>query len=314
MKVSVVVPAYNESPGINTFHNDILTPHLKGSVKSSYEIIYVNDGSTDDTLEKLQLIADSDKYVKILNLSKNFGKEIAVTAGISVAQGQATIIMDADGQHPPEVIAEFLKKWELGAQVVIGIRDTNQKEGFIKRWGSKLFYKLFNSLSGTTVVPRSTDFRLIDSSVREEFLKCSERQRITRGIIDWLGFQREYIHFHSPARLAGEASYSTHQLIRLALNSFISLTLKPLLIVAWLGVIIICLSIIVGSAVFIEQFIMNDPLHLNFTGSALLGIFITFLVGLVLVSEGVLAVYLSHIHEQAQGRPLFIIDKSKSRL
>lgn len=313
MLLSVVVPAYNESEGIEEFHNHILMPHLKKATKSSYEVIYVNDGSRDDTLAKLQAIASHDTNVRVINLSKNFGKEIAVTAGISIAQGEATMMIDADGQYPPDRINDFLAAWQAGAQVVVGIRQSNLNEGFVKKWGSKLFYRLFNSLSGAKLVPRSTDFRLIDSVVREEFLKCSERQRITRGIIDWLGFRREYITFDAPARIAGEASYSTRQLVKLAINSFVSLTLKPLLALSWLGVLITLLSLVAGIVIFIEQFLLRDPLQLNFTGSALLDIFITFLVGLILISEGVLAIYLSHIYEQSQGRPLFVVDKSESR-
>jgi dolichol-phosphate mannosyltransferase len=277
----------------------------------NFEIILIDDGSRDRTVERI-LQMPKDPHVKLLGLSRNFGKEVATTAGISMSKGRATIIMDADGQHPPDRIADFIAAWEKGAKVVVGVRRTNQKEGLVKKLGSKAFYRIFNGLSGAKLVPRSTDYRLIDEIVREEFLKCSERQRITRGIIDWLGFRRAYISIDSPARIAGEASYKFNSLFRLAVNSFVSLTLKPLRALAWIGSIITLVSLIFGIAIFIEQFILSDPMHLNFTGSALLGIFITFLVGLILISEGVLAVYLSHIYEQTQGRPLFVIDRSES--
>lgn len=309
--LSIVVPMYNEAKGALAFHKDILLPELK-KLKLSYEVIYVNDGSSDNTLAIATEIAKSDLSVKVVNLSRNFGKEIATTAGISVAQGEATIIMDGDGQHPPSILPEFIKKWQDGAQVVIGVRTTNEKEGLIKRWGSRTFYKLFNATSGAEIVPHSTDYRLINSNVRAEFLKFSERQRITRGLIDWLGFKREYVSFASPARIAGEASYSTSQLVKLAINSFISLSLKPLFFFGWVGVIITILSLLAGIFIFIEQIVLNDPLALNFTGSALLGIFIAFLVGLVLMSQAMLAIYLSHIHAQTQGRPLFVIDTQYS--
>jgi glycosyltransferase involved in cell wall biosynthesis len=159
----------------------------------------------------LTSIAQRNPKVKIVNLSRNFGKEIATTAGIHHALGDATIIMDGDGQHPPAILPEFIKKWKAGAQVVIGVRDSNQKEGLIKKWGSKIFYRLFNSTSGTEIVPRSTDYRLIDKTVRFEFLRFTERHRISRGLIDWLGFRREYINFHAPERLAGQASYRTRK-------------------------------------------------------------------------------------------------------
>jgi glycosyltransferase involved in cell wall biosynthesis len=313
MILSIVIPAYNESEVINSFYDQLLLPVLKKNNITDYELLFVNDGSRDDTLKKLQAISNKNSKVKIVNLSKNFGKEIAVTAGIHNAKGDAIIIMDSDGQHPPSLIPEFIKKWNEGAQVVVGVRNSNQKEGVIKKWGSKVFYRLFNATSGAEIVPRSTDFRLIDRVVANEFLKFTERQRITRGLIDWLGFKRTYIEFDSPARMAGEASYKTSQLFKLAMNSFTSLSLKPLFFFGWIGVMITGFSLIIGIFIFIEQFMLGDPLSLNFTGSALLGIFISFLIGIVLTSQGMIAVYLSHVHSQSQGRPLFVIDERESR-
>lgn len=313
MLLSVVVPAYNESDGIEEFHNTLLVPALtKLKSTDTYEIIYVNDGSRDSTLDKLTSLATDNPHVHVINLSRNFGKEIATTAGITEAHGDAIMILDADGQHPPKLIPDFVKKWRSGAQVVVGIRQSNQKEGFIKHWGSKLFYQLFNSTAGVELVPRSTDFRLIDRAVQQEFIKCNERNRITRGLIDWLGFDRAYIEFASPARLAGEASYSTKQLIRLALNSFVSLSLKPLEILAGIGAIITTLAFVLGLAILIEQILLRDPLRLHISGAAMLGVFITFLVGLVMTAQGVIAIYIAHIYSQAQGRPLYIINKKGS--
>jgi len=152
----------------------------------------------------------------------------------------------------------------------------------------------------------------MDRSVQQEFIKLPEHNRITRGLIDWLGFKRDYIYFNSPARLAGAPSYSSTMLIGLALNSFVSLSLKPLFMLAWTGFIITLLAMVAGIFMLVEQLVLGDPLKLNFTGAALLGIFVSFLVGLVLTSQGVLAIYLSHIHTHAQGRPLFVVDRSSS--
>lgn len=312
MLLSVVIPAYNESEGIEEFHNNHLSPALKNLGIKRYEIIYVNDGSRDSTLEKLQGIAKIDKAVRVVALSRNFGKEIATTAGIFQSRGEATIIMDADGQHPPKIINKFINKWKNGAQVVVGVRKKEQHEGFIKRFGSKFFYKMFNGMSGSEMIPRSTDFRLISKDVKDEFIKFTERNRITRGLIDWLGFERDYVYFDSPARLAGEASYTVGQLVKLALNSFTSLSLKPLFLFGWIGLFITLVSLAVGLFIIVEQFILSDPMNLQFTGSAMLGIFVSFLVGIVLMSQGIMAVYLSHIHSQAQSRPLFVINPKES--
>jgi dolichol-phosphate mannosyltransferase len=229
------------------------------------------------------------------------------------ASGDAGIIMDADGQHTPKLIGDFIEKWKAGTQVVIGVRSSNQDEGFVKKWGSKAFYQLFNSTSGVEIVPRSTDFRLIDRVVLQEFKNFSERNRITRGLIDWLGFKRDFIYFDSPARLAGEASYKTSQLFKLAINSFVSLSLKPLVYLGMLGLFISLAALFVGLFIIIEQLLLGDPLALNFTGTAMLGIFISFLVGLIIIAQGVVAIYMSHIHTQSQARPLFVIDHSTSR-
>lgn len=310
--LSVVVPIYNESEGLQSFHRKLLLPEIQKAVQDNYEIIYVNDGSRDNSLELLTAKAREDSRVRVISLSRNFGKEIATTAGISQAKGQATIIMDGDGQHPPELIGAFLARWRAGAQVVIGVRGTNQREGLVKKWGSSIFYALFNSISGAEMVPRSTDYRLIDRLVCHEFMKFTERQRITRGLIDWLGFRRDYVIFDSPARLAGKATYKTGDLVRLAMNSFVSLSLAPLFVFGWIGVFITLLSLLAGIFIVTEQFLLNDPLALNFTGSALLGIFISFLIGLVLISQGIIAIYLSHVHGQSQARPLFVVDAAHS--
>lgn len=309
-KLSFIIPAYNEVEGIDYFHNELLLPSIK-SLKQKYEIIYVNDGSTDKTLEILADIA-KDPAVKVIDLSRNFGKEIAITAGIFNATGEALIILDADGQHPPNMIGEFIKQWKDGSQVVVGIRNKQNHEGFIKEVGSKIFYKTFNSASGAKLTPRSTDFRLIDKYVQQEFIKMHEHNRITRGLIDWLGFKRSYVYFDSPERQAGQASYGTTALFKLAMNSFISLSLKPLFFFGWIGLAITVLSSLLGIFIIIEQLILKDPLGLNFTGSAMLGIFIAFLIGLTLISQAMMSIYISHIHKQAQQRPLFVINKKSS--
>lgn len=312
MLLSVVIPTFNESEGIKTFHDTLLAPSLKG-LNLEYEVIYVNDGSRDDTLIKLTDLAERNGSIRIVNLSRNFGKEIAISAGLAHAKGDAIIMLDSDGQHPPSLIKDFVYSWKEGAQVVVGVRNSNQKEGVVKKYGSIIFYRMINSIANIKLIPRSTDFRLIDRVVLEEFLKFPERDRITRGMIDWLGFERSYIEFDAPARLAGEASYKTSQLVRLALNSFVSLSLKPLFFFGWIGVTITLLSLAFGVFILIEQFVLGDPLALHFSGSVILGTFTAFMVGLLLISQAILATYISHIYTQAQGRPLFVINPRGSK-
>lgn len=313
--ISLVIPAYNEQPGMLKFHKKILIPAIESIKNYEVELIYVDDGSADSTRSILQDIAKSDPRVRVVCLSRNFGKEIALTAGVSIAKGDAVICLDADGQHPPSILNEFIDKWEKGAKAVVGVRKENTNEGVIKKYGSKLFYKLFNKLSGSKqkLMPRSTDYRLIDKCVQKEFMKFSERNRITRGLIDWLGFKRDYVYFDAPERLAGKANYKTKELAKLALNSFVSLSVRPLLFFGYVGLAIFLLSLILGLFIIIEQYILGDPMGLKITGSASLGIFISCLVGIVLMSQSMISIYLSHIHAQTQGRPLFVIDEEESR-
>jgi glycosyltransferase involved in cell wall biosynthesis len=309
--LSVVVPAFNESENIQPLY-DALRPMLTKTVRAKYEIIFVDDGSSDDTSKIIAGLRTRNKRVKLVSFSRNFGKEIALAAGLQTANGDAVLMLDADGQHPIDRIPDFVAAWRAGAQVVVGIRQMNQNEGWVKKYGSKLFYYLFNKLSGVVMVPRSTDFRLIDRAVRNEFVKLEEPHTMTRGLIDWLGFKREYIEYTANARTAGEAGYKFNKLFRLAANSFVSLSPTPLYAFGYLGLFITSASLILGLCILIEQVLLNDPLHWNFTGTAMLSVLVLFLVGLVLISQGVLALYISAIHTQAKRRPLYVVDYRNS--
>lgn len=311
MKLSVVIPAYNESASIRTMHDKLLMPELK-KLAIEHEVIYVDDGSSDDTLAILTDIARQDKAIHVVALSRNFGKEIATTAGIAASTGDATIMLDADGQHPPALIGAFLREWEKGAQVVVGVRGDTPDYSVFKRLGSRLYNSVFNSVLDTKAVQNATDFRLIDRTVRDEFLKLPEKNRLTRGLIDWLGFKRAYVPFDAAIRIAGPPTYNFRKLVKLASHSIISLSLKPLFWLMWIGFSVTTISLLLGIFIIIEQILLSDPWTLNFTGSAMLGVFISFLVGIVLMSEGVIALYIANIHEQTRGRPLYVIDSTRS--
>jgi glycosyltransferase involved in cell wall biosynthesis len=309
--ISLVVPLYNEAAGLESFHKQLVKTIVEAS-KDSYEIIYCDDGSTDQTSELVQKWHKSNPKVKLIRLSRNFGKENALTAGIAASSGRAVLMIDGDGQHPIGLIPEFISKWQDGAQVVIGVRDDKQTRSGSRRLSSRFFYWLFNKLTGQQLIPGATDFRLIDSQVRRAFLQLPETGRITRGLIDWLGFRRETIIFTSKPRQTGSPGYSRRKLIGLAANSFVSLTTTPLYLFGYLGIFITITSFILGLTVFIEQLVLEDPLGWNFTGTAMLGILLLFFVGIVLVSQGMLALYISHIHSQSKRRPLYVVDYEAS--
>lgn len=308
--LSVVVPVYNERAGLGSFHDKLLST-LK-DIPMQFEVVYCDDGSTDGSTKLLHTLASADDTIRVVRLSRNFGKELATTAGIHTAAGDAILTIDADGQHPVELIPEFLSKWQSGAKVVIGIRTANQKEGFVKRMGSHLFYGLFRKISGIKLVPGSSDYRLIDREVQTEFVRMTERNRITRGLIDWLGYQREYIHFRAHPRLAGNATYSFSKLFKLAIDSAISLSSSPLYITAYIGAVVLPASILLGLGMAINYF-LGDPMNLHATGGAYMMVLILFLVGILLVSQGIIGLYLSHIHTETQNRPLYIVDKGESK-
>lgn len=310
LKISVVVPLFNESAGIESFHKSLIKI-LEQTMEISYEVIYCDDGSSDNTDTIVLSCCRIDPRIKFIKLSRNFGKENALSAGLAQATGDAVLMIDGDGQHPVELIPQFIEAWQAGAQVVVGLTG-NKQNGTLKRLESKLFYKLFNIITGQKLQPGSTDFRLIDQAVRQEFMRLHESGRITRGLIDWLGFKRQYVYFNTKPRLTGTAGYSHRKLLGLAANSFVSLSPAPLFLFGYLGVLIAIASFILGAAVFIEQLVLPDPWNWNFTGTAMLGILIIFLVGVVLMSQGILSLYISHIHTQSKQRPLYIIDYSQS--
>lgn len=309
--LSVVVPVYNEAANIRSMYAS-LESVLPPAVQQNYEIIYVDDGSTDGTPAEIAKLRRRNNKVKLLSLSRNFGKEVALAAGISQASGKAIVTLDGDGQHPVERIPDFLDAWREGAQVVIGVRTANRNEGAIKKYGSKLFYALFNRLSGMKMVPGSSDFRLIDQEVQKNFVQLEEPNSITRGLIDWLGFHKQYIYYEARPRTAEAAGYKFHKLVKLAANSFVSLSPKPLYAFGYLGLGITGISLLLGLSILIQQLLLGDPLSWEFTGTAMLSVLVLFLVGLVLVSQGVLALYISAIHAQSKHRPLYIINKKSS--
>lgn len=309
--LSAVVPAFNEGGHLERLHA-MLVQQLRQLAGDDYEIIYCDDGSTDDTAGLAAAWCAHDEHVKLIKFSRNFGKESALTAGIAEAAGQAVITIDADGQHPVELLPKFVEAWRDGARVVIGKRTNSSGGDRFKRFSARTFYFMFNKLTQQRLEPGATDYRLIDSSVREAFLELHETDRITRGLIDWLGFKRAYIPFHSGEREAGVAGYSYGRLVRLAMNSVVSLTPTPLFIFGYLGVLITIFALCLGAAVGLEQVVLHDPLAWKFTGTAMLGTLILFLVGVVLMSQGILSLYVSHIHSQSKQRPLYVIDYKDS--
>lgn len=305
--VSVVVPAHNETGNIDWLYSELSLYLKKNCSDFEFEFLLIDDGSTDDTLAKIRHIAEDKDNVRYISFSRNFGKESATSAGLQAARGAAAIMIDADGQHPFELIPRFLEEWRSGADVVIGVRSSNQKEGFVKRYGSRLYYWLLGFLNEDAVTQAATDFRLVDRRVLDEFNRLTEHNRMTRGLLDWLGFRRVFVEFNANPRREGQATYSRAKLLRLALNGFVSHSTKPLKMIGVLGILVTFASAIVAIFILVEEWLLNDPMSLAISGTAILAIFLAFLTGLTLSSLGLLALYIETIHSETQNRPLFVV-------
>ena len=305
--LSLVVPMYNEEQNIPLFYDSVRKVLTALPPQYSYELICVNDGSDDATGSLLTSLAKTDDRIRYIEFSRNFGKEIATTAGMHHAQGDVVMLMDADLQHPIELIPEFIARWESGAEMVIGVRKSNSGEGAVKKVGSYLFYKCMNVIAETKTIPNATDYRLMDRKVVNEFNRFTERQRMTRGLLDWLGFKRDYVYFAAAPRNAGTASYNTIKLFRLAMSSFVGNSLFPLKFAGYLGLLTITFSTLLGGFMIIEKYAFNDPFGLRFTGPAILAVAIVFLVGIVLSCLGLIALYIANIHGEVVNRPMYVI-------
>jgi len=303
--ISIIIPIFNEAKNILKLYLELIK--ILAKLRYDFEIIFVNDGSLDQSQFQVERLKKEDDRIRLINLTRNFGKELATSAGINYCRGDACIMIDADLQHPPALIKQFIAKWENGASVVIGVRKSNKGEGLVKKIGSKAFYKIINKISQTKLVPNATDYRLLDRGVIDQFNKFSERNRMTRALIDWLGFETQYLYFEAGRRTSGQAGYSYFKLLRLAVNSMVSFSLFPLKIAGYLGIIITLLSAPLGLFILIEKYILSDPLSLYISGPAILAVILVFLVGIILISLGLIALYIANIHEEVINRPLYVI-------
>ncbi len=303
--ITILIPSYNEEENISLIYGEI----RKVMSDYNYEIIYIDDGSTDNTEKVLEDLALKDDKVKYIQFSRNFGKESAISAGLDIANGDGVITIDADLQHPVDLIPEFISKWKSGFDVVVGVREKNKGEGIIKKFGSFMFYRIMNVIGETKITPRATDFRLLDRKVVLAFRKFTEHDRMARGLIDWLGFKRDYVYFKANARMNGKVAYNNIKLFKLAFSSMIAHSLFPLKFAGYLGIVITLISGGVGFYLMIHKYILRS--HFGYTGSAQLAILTIFLVGLVLVSLGLIALYIGNIKAEVANRPTYVVRKKR---
>ena len=303
-RISIVVPVYCEARNLAKLWEEIQDA-TRGLYIYDFEVLFVNDGSTDDSWTEATRLSSIDERVVAIDLSRNFGKEMALSAGIFHARGDAVICLDADLQHPPKYIPQMIRAWEEGAEVVEMVRKNSDHESLMRKVSSRLFYLILNRISDFSIQPQTTDFRLIDRKVAEAFNKISERQRMTRGLIDWLGFRKTKIQFIAGKRNVGDSVYSFRKLINLAIISFVSYSSLPLRFVLVVG----CGTTLVSflGLLWVGGFTIWAPNVFHFTTMAFAIVFNTLLIGIVLSALGLVALYVNKIAEEVRERPLFVV-------
>ncbi len=306
--VSIVVPLYDEAKNIEPLFEE-LEAVTSTIADTTWEYVFVDDGSRDDSLLLLARLAEKDPKVKVVSLARNFGKELALTAGVTYALGDAVITMDADLQHPPALLPDLLEKWRAGADVVVATRRATARKTVVRRISSRLFTVIERILSGNERVEvGGTDYRLIDRKVRSAFMLVRERRRAYRQIVDWLGFHRETVDFDAGKRHEGKSTYSLPKLWNLAIDMLVSRSSVPLRMLLYFGVLVsIAATCSLAWMLFSMRFL--GPYWL-YTPLAQATVFNTLLIGVLLTAIGIVGVYVARIHEEVLGRPLFTVRRS----
>ncbi|HVG27835.1 MAG TPA: glycosyltransferase family 2 protein [Acidobacteriaceae bacterium] len=298
--LSVVVPCYNEQEGIRACHQRL--SEVLSSLAEPYEIVYVDDGSRDNTAAVLHEIHLADTHAVVVQLSRNFGHQPAVTAGLSAALGNAVVIIDADLQDPPELIPEMVALWRSGYKVVYGIRQSREGETAFKLWTAKAFYRMINSLSDVEIPLDTGDFRLIDRAVLAVFQQMPERHRLLRGMWSWIGFPQVGLPYQRSARFAGETKYPLRKMLGLALDGIVSFSTVPLRFVTLLGF----LSAGAAFLGILYTLLVRLFTHSWVRGWAMSFIGMLFMAGVQMLCLGILGEYIGRIYTESKQRPLFI--------
>ncbi len=305
MRISVVVPCYNEAQVLPQTYDRIASV-LDGLGETDRELIFVDDGSSDDTFGVLSELQARHRDVRVLGLSRNFGHQMAVTAGLDEASGDATVIIDADLQDPPEVVAEMLEKWKAGDQVVYGVRDERAGETPFKLFTAKMFYRLINRLSDTPIPSDTGDFRLLDRSVVDTLRTMPERDRFLRGMVSWVGFRQSPVHYRREARAAGRSKYPLGKMLRFAADGILSFSIVPLKLAIWIGFASIGLAF-AGIVLAVLERIYNLYDVTISRGWASLFIAVLFMGGVQLLTLGIIGEYLGRIYVEVKRRPLYVV-------
>lgn len=305
-KISVVIPMYYEEEVADICYKRVVNNLKNLSDKYNYEIIFINDGSKDSTLEILKKIASNDDNVKIISFSRNFGHQAAVTAGIRNVTGDAIIIMDADLQDPPELFEGMIEKWEEGYDVVYGKRKTREGESIFKLLTARMFYNTLNKLSEIEIPKDTGDFRLVDRKVIDVIATLPEHNKFLRGLFSWVGFNQYAYEYNRVNRVAGKTKYPFKKMFKLATDGILSFSAKPLKIVGAIGIFSVIVSIIILIYSIVSYMFKLNSLTPGWTSIMCT---MTFIGGIILISLWMIGEYIARIYEESLGRPEYIIDE-----
>jgi len=301
--LSIIVPVYKEISCIDELYKRMT--QVMDSTGETWELILVDDGSTDGSTDSIKAYADKDDRVRPVIFARNFGHQIAVTAGLDYSRGKAVVIIDADLQDPPEVILDLIKKWQEGYQVVYAVRSERAGESWFKTFTASLFYRLIFKITDVKIPLDTGDFRLMDRSVVDVLNKMREKHRFLRGMSAWVGFKQIGVSYKRQARFAGETKYPLKKMLKLALNAITSFSYFPLQLATYLGFIAAGISILAIPVVIVTRIIGTQA----FFGQATTLIAVLFLGGVQLISLGILGEYVGRVYDEVKGRPLYIVSK-----
>lgn len=304
---SVIVPMYNEEEVITETYKR-LTKVMDG-IGKNYEIIFINDGSCDNTRAIISEFCKNNKKIKMIDFARNFGHQIAITAGMDYAAGECMVIIDGDLQDPPELIPDMIKIWRNGYDVVYGKRKSRYGETFFKKITAKAYYRILRGLTNVEIPVDTGDFRLIDRKVCDALKQLPERSRYVRGLMSWVGFKQIAIEFERSERFAGETKYPLKKMLKLAMDGIMSFSYKPLKLASYIGAILSGISFLYLIFVLFQKLFFPETAQSGWTSLIAVSLFFN---GIILLMLGIIGEYIGRIYEEAKGRPLYIISELKN--
>lgn len=306
MKISVIIPSYNEQENVGLMYERM--SKVLSKISDDYEIIYVNDCSRDETLLRIKALAEKDNHVKYVSFSRNFGHQIAVSAGLDVCQGDAVVIIDGDLQDPPELIEQMYERYKEGYKVVYARRTSRDGETWFKKFTAKMFYRILASMTSIDIPVDVGDFRLIDKVIVQHLRNMPEKSKYIRGQISWIGYKQTFVDYHRDARIYGRTNYPLKKMLRFALDGITAFSDKPLKIASGLGIFSAIVSLLALVYALVSHFCFNNTI----TGWTSLILSVLFIGGVQLITIGIIGEYIARINNDVRNRPLYIVEESNT--